>query len=395
MTVTIDNFTIILATATVVTAAVSPFLNVMTRRLEHCGDDDPTGEDNSSVGGGTANAEAWPGVSVVITVDDDAEGLKQTLAAVLRQDYPGEMQVVVVLAGGDGLAEDALKPYAADKRIYTTFIPSSSRYVSRRKLAVTMGVKAARHQWIMLTDTGCAPHSDRWIRDMAECCRQGSGIVAGITELGGEASAAHRFDHAYTLYRQMADAQRGRAWGYCGNNLLFRKDMFLGGKGFDGNLKYIRGEYDFIVNKFAATHGIALNTGNGAGVTRPVRSQKEWRGAYLSYMAVRKHLDRSKAPRRRANATTAVMAAAYTALLAAVAAAGFMQRWVELAVAAAALVAAVILRGYVLRRSVGRMAGITATAKLAWLELTLPLRNLARMVRYRRADKLEFICHKI
>lgn len=383
----IDNFTIIQATATVVTAAVSPFLNVMLRRLK-TSDDDITADDE-------ADAKTWPGISVVITVDDDAEGLKQTLAAVLRQDYPGEMQVVVVLAGGEETAEDALKAYAADKRVYTTFIPPSSRYVSRRKLALTMGVKAARHPWIMITDTGCTPHSDRWLRGIAEGCQKGVGIVAGITELGDEASTAHRFDHAYTLYRQMADAQRGKPWGYCGNNLLLRKDMFLNGKGFDGNLKYIRGEYDFIVNKFATSHGITVNTTDSAGVTRPVRSPKEWRNAYLSYMAVRKQLDRSKAPRLRVNATMCVMAAAYLLELAGIAAGGIMQRWVELAVAAVALLVTAVLRGYVLRRSVGKMAGTTATLKLAWLELTMPLRNLARMARYRRADKLEFICHKI
>ena len=35
------------------------------------------------------------------------------------------------------------------------------------------------------------------------------------------------------------------------NALLFKKSEFLETEGFRGNLKYVRGEFDFIVNKYA------------------------------------------------------------------------------------------------------------------------------------------------
>ena len=58
-------------------------------------------------------------------------------------------EVVVVAVKGDSATEDVLKRYASNPHLYTTFVPGRSLFMSRAKLAFTIGVKAAHNEWIV------------------------------------------------------------------------------------------------------------------------------------------------------------------------------------------------------------------------------------------------------
>lgn len=47
------------------------------------------------------------------------------------------------------------------------------------------------------------------------------------------------------------------------HNLLMRKSAFMAQEGFRGSLNLIRGEYDYLVNKFATSDGTVLVTDQG------------------------------------------------------------------------------------------------------------------------------------
>lgn len=389
----IDDITIAVAAALTVAALAAPFMNVLMSRLK--GGDADSGGNGDGDGQDEEPAARMPGISVVVTVDDEGEQLRDNLPALLRQDYAGEYQVIVVVSGNDELTESTLKSCASDPHLYTTFIPGSSRYMSRRKLAITVGVKAARHEWVMLTDVDCRPDSDKWLATMARRCTATADIVMGRSGMEDDCKASRRFDHAYTLYRQLAGAQRGAAWAYCGSNLMFRKRLFISGKGFEGNLKYIRGEYDFIVNKYSDGTNTAVELSPDARVTENWLTDKGWKSKNLFYMATRKRLDRTARRRLAFNATMWAMVLTYAACIAAIAFSALTGRYVLTAAAAAALILTAALRCVVLARSLKPWLGGMAWPALWWLELTLPARNAARMLRYRMADKYDFISHKI
>ena len=63
--------------------------------------------------GGPAPA-AWPAVTAVIPARDEAEGVGQTIASLLQQDYPGAFSVILVDdQSSDGTAEVARQAAAA------------------------------------------------------------------------------------------------------------------------------------------------------------------------------------------------------------------------------------------------------------------------------------------
>ena len=158
--------TIVICAIIIVAAFITPLINIFFRKVE----DEESATDDSQL----------PCLSVLLTVQDNARELEQHLPAMLTQDYPAGFEVIVVVGKGEDDTDDVLKKLSATyPNLYTTFIPDSSRYMSRKKLAVTLGVKAARHEWILMTEASCQPASDQWLKTMARHCQEGTDMVIG------------------------------------------------------------------------------------------------------------------------------------------------------------------------------------------------------------------------
>ncbi|MFR5270379.1 MAG: hypothetical protein ACLTGI_06885 [Hoylesella buccalis] len=71
-------------------------------------------------------------ITVLLTVHDQAKELEMHLSSFLSQEFDNDFQVVVVAEQGDSETEDVLKRYENNEHLYATFIPSSSRYMSKR-----------------------------------------------------------------------------------------------------------------------------------------------------------------------------------------------------------------------------------------------------------------------
>ena len=114
------------------------------------------------------NQNDFPSISIVLAVHDGEEEIERNLPKFLTQDYEGQFEVIVVDESSTDNTAEVLKRLKNNyHNLYTTFIPDSSHYISRRKLALTVGVKAAKHDWIIFTDADCSPADDKWLRAMA------------------------------------------------------------------------------------------------------------------------------------------------------------------------------------------------------------------------------------
>lgn len=75
-----------------------------------------------------------PNITVLVTVHEQAKELAKHLPALLEQEYEGAFEVVVVAEQGDQETEMVLKRFANNPHLYATFVPTSSRYMSRKNL---------------------------------------------------------------------------------------------------------------------------------------------------------------------------------------------------------------------------------------------------------------------
>ena len=281
---------IIVSAVILALSLLSPLVNIFfrSRKLNLTEEE----EETETVTGEQATAP--PPLSVIITPHDNARDLEQNLPLILEQDYPAAYEVIVVVSKGEDDTDDVLKRLQSKyQHLYVTFIPDSSRYMSRKKLAVTLGVKAAHHEWICMTEPTSQPSSKNWLRRMAQGCTEENDMVVGYTNYDDNTSAYKRFETLYNQLYLFRSALKGTAYRHAGTNLFFKKDLFMNGRGYEGNLKYIRGEYDFIVNKYAEKGNTAVVLNPEAYTVESEPTRKSWRNTHLFYMESRKHLSRS------------------------------------------------------------------------------------------------------
>lgn len=377
-----DTVTIVICAVLVVLALLSSFLDTFFRKVR-AGGDGPSGP-----------ATPCRPVSVIVVADNNAEDLGANLDSLLSQDYEPGYEVIVVVDKDEDGTGDFLKAYGKRPNLYTTFVPDSSRYMSRRKLAITLGVKAAKNELILLTDATCRPVSDKWISVMASRLDEGTDIVMGYSNYIHEAGLFKVFYRFHCEYSNFREACNGAAYGMAGNNIMFRKDVFMAGNGFQGNLKYLRGEYGFLVNKYAGHGNAAVETSCEGRVEDRVPTRKEWHIVNLFYRETRRHLDRSFSHRLAFNLD---MLSLYAGLVAGAGSAVYAvltQMWLMLPFSAVALFLPVVVRLLNARRAMRLFGENVPLWKVFPFELRLVWHNLRYAISYRFTDKYEFTSHK-
>ena len=390
----IDTITMIIGGAVLLLALLTPFINGLIRKpiISEGIQALPEADISESI---QEIQDADEGITVIITPHENAAELEHNLPMFLDQQYRGDYQVVVVIWKGDSETEDVLKRYASHPRLYYTYIPDSSRYMSRKKLAITLGVKAAKHEWLLLTDAECRPATNRWLQTMARNCTDDKNLVIGYTRYDDETGDYRRFERLHTAFYLMREDTRGIAYRHNGCNLMFRKSEFIKGHGFRDNLKYLRGEYDFIVNKYATADGTALETAEDAWMTEQEPTEKGWRNKHLFYIENRQHMRRSFRHRVLYNIDQGLMHLNDLAIIGSLAFAILTQRWLLAVIIGIAFLLTVVLRTIIGSKAVAFFHEDIPSWKIVPYEISLLWNNLRFRLKYLRADKYDFISHKL
>ena len=394
-------FSAVLLAVALLTALCNPFFRRVrisehrTATPEADGEDTTERTDEGGKAVGSSAIPMLPPVSIIFTPHDNAEELSKNLPCYLGQHYPADFQVIVVAPQNDHETSDVLKRFAGNSRLYTTFIPESSRYMSRKKLAVTLGVKAAKYEWVMMADIGCRPQGDDWLRTIAGNCSDGRELVVGYTRYEDETPGYRRFERYYRARYAMREYQHDRAYACPFNALLFRRSIFLHEEGFRGNLKYLRGEFDFMVNKYARAGKLVMENAPEGTLIEETPTEKSWTGSHLFYMENRRHLAHTARHRLLPFLDQAALHGNYLLQSTALIAAMLLGRWTVAAAAGLALILTLVLRLLIGRKALERFdVGIPAWKVLPY-EIAIAWHYLGYRIQYRRADKYDFISHKL
>lgn len=196
-----------------------------------------------------------PPLSVILVAKDAASDLQKNLPAILEQDYPDFEVIVIYDQSSDDDCEDVLK-LLEDKypHLHHSFIPDSARYISHKKLGITMGIKASHHEWLVFTEPNCCPSSNQWLRKMSRNFTTGTDIVLGYSnyeKTKGWFNRKATFDTLLNSMRYLGRAIGGHPYMGCGRNLAYRKSLYYEHKGFTSHLNLQRGEDDLFINEVA------------------------------------------------------------------------------------------------------------------------------------------------
>ena len=215
-------------------------------------------------------AEGYPSVSVVVYAQSAGSNLRTLLPQILQQDYPAPLEVIVVNDETDDDTENIVSELELDyPNLYMTFTPEQSRSLSRRKLSITLGIKAARYGVVMLTDGNCRVASPLWLRRMMRHMVSGAEVVIGysqIREAEETRPLARRFSFDRTLEstRWLSAAITGHPFRGTACNLAYQRKLFFDHKGFSRTLHLKYGDDDVFVNEITSPYNTAVELSDEA-----------------------------------------------------------------------------------------------------------------------------------
>ncbi len=198
-------------------------------------------------------------VSVVVIAHNEADKLRRNLPHILEQDYE-QFEVIVVNNASTDETEDVLK-YLELKYLHLrhTFIPSGTRNLSPKKLALTIGIKAALYDWVLFVEPDCYPQTSNWISEISKAFTAKTQIVLGCANHTEHQKWLHRKSSFYNLfheYQYLTWAMNHKAYRCHPANFAYRKSLFLEHKGFLEDVKLLEGAAELLVNR----HGTKTNT---------------------------------------------------------------------------------------------------------------------------------------
>lgn len=383
---TFDTTSIIACIIIVMLVAMSVCANPFFRRIKKA---------DGTADTGMLSDDKLPKLSVIVLANNDAEGLEAHLPIVLTQDYASGYEVIVVGESGDMPTEIVLKHFAKCPILYTTNIPHHSLFISKSKLAVALGVKAAHNEWIVLIDSSCRPQSDNWLKTLAKNMDDGANIVLGYSNYNTETNHFYRFVRLHTECYLLRQAERGTAYRCGGTNIAFRRSEFIAQDGYRGNLQFVNGEYDFIINKYARRHSARITTDEQAWVLEDKPTHKEWHNRNISYAHIRQYLNHSLATRMLFNCDMALMYINYVFLTACIALSAYSSKWLIVSAGALGFLATITIRLVLAQKAYNKFDVNIPVWKTIFFELAIVWHNIATRIRYSRTDKYDFTTHKL
>lgn len=225
-----------------------------------------------------------PAVSVVVCARNEAENLGRLIPALLSQKYPAAKQIVVVDdCSTDDTPMELARMREANPELYTTTIPGDKKFKHGKKLAVTVGIKAAKYDHIVFIDADCVPTSDNWLTMMAEgYMTEGKEIVIGYGRYAkrpGLLNLLIRYETFWNAVQYFGFAKALKPFMGVGRNMSYTKGIFERSSKFRNNLGVMSGDDDL----FICEMGTRANT--ACVFEQPAQTESEAKDNWLDYSA--------------------------------------------------------------------------------------------------------------
>jgi hypothetical protein len=130
-----------------------------------------------------------------------------------------------------------------------------------KKYPLSMGIKEAKYEIVLLTDADCVPASEFWMQKMQDGYYNGIEVVLGYSpyrKSPGFLNKIIRFDTFHTALQYFSYALAGLPYMGVGRNLSYKKDVFLRNKGFSAINHLPGGDDDLFINKVATKVNTAI-----------------------------------------------------------------------------------------------------------------------------------------
>ena len=220
-------------------------------------------------------------VSVIVCARDEAGNLASYLPGILVQDYPTTHEVIVVndnsYDDSKYVLEELQKSY---RQLQVVELTQEAKMIPGKKFPLSIGIKTAKHEIVLLTDADCVPASEFWIDHMQRTYRDNTEIVLGygaFHKKPGLLNKLIRWETFHAALQYMSYALAGVPYMGVGRNLSYKKSVFFRHKGFSSHNHVPGGDDDLFINMAANGRNtrICINP-DSFTLSKPASNWKQW-----------------------------------------------------------------------------------------------------------------------
>jgi glycosyltransferase involved in cell wall biosynthesis len=194
-------------------------------------------------------------VSVIVCARDEDENLARNLPGLLVQSYPSTYEVVVIndnsLDDSKYILQELKKTF---KSLQVVELTQEAVHILGKKYPLSIGIREAKHEVLLLTDADCVPALEYWVEKMQNGYGENTEIVLGYGayhKKKGLLNKLIRFETFHTALQYLSYALAGLPYMGVGRNLSYRKNLFFKNKGFSSINNIPSGDDDLFINKTA------------------------------------------------------------------------------------------------------------------------------------------------
>ena len=220
-------------------------------------------------------------VSVVICARDEAANLAKNLPGVLVQEYVDKHELILVNDNSIDETKYLIEALQKDfPQLQMLELKQEAKFITGKKFPLSMGIKSAKYDIVLLTDADCVPASEFWMQKMVSRFQHGAEIVLGYGayyKRKGLLNKIIRFETFHTAMQYFSYALAGIPYMGTGRNLAYKKAVFIRNKGFSAHNHLPGGDDDLFINAAATSRNTEVVVDKDAfTLSEPKTSWREW-----------------------------------------------------------------------------------------------------------------------
>jgi len=207
------------------------------------------------------SSQEYP-VSVIICARDEAHNIAHNLPGILVQKYKTTHEVIVV---NDNSTDETKYLLDEFRKMFKNLNPiplkQEAKMIPGKKFPLSMGIKSAKYEVVLLTDADCVPASELWIQKMQDGYYDEKQIVLGygtFHKKPGMLNKLIRFETFHSALQYLSFALAGVPYMGVGRNLSYKKELFFNNKGFSAINRIPGGDDDLFINMVANKRNTAI-----------------------------------------------------------------------------------------------------------------------------------------
>jgi cellulose synthase/poly-beta-1,6-N-acetylglucosamine synthase-like glycosyltransferase len=222
-----------------------------------------------------------PGVSVIVCARNEEDNLMINVPRLMEQDYPNFELIVVNDSSYDDTA-DILKALSINyPKMHVIHIDEDKQNMQGKKFALTLGIKAAKNDIVVLTDADCYPRSQDWLSSIVSKYKDGKQVVLGYSPFKkqmGWLNKLARFDNVWVGMQYLGMAKAGLPYMGVGRNLSYYTDLFFKVGGFRSHYSLTSGDDDLLINQIATKSNCVVAYDKDSQTISPAkRTMSDWK----------------------------------------------------------------------------------------------------------------------